>query len=93
MVKLKKINVISLAKIYGVLTSIMGLILGLFITILNLTLPLPTGTIGYSWVGMGAVIFFPIFYGIIGFVAGAMSAWLYNLVSKYIGALELDLEK
>ena len=40
-----------------------------------------------------AIIFLPIFYGILGFVAGGTTAWIYNLVAKYIGGLELDFDK
>src|SRR5437764_398656 len=37
-------------------------------------------------------IFFPVFYGGLGFLMGALSAWAYNLVSKWTGGIELELQ-
>ncbi len=34
------------------------------------------------------LIIFPIVYGIIGFVAGAITALIYNLVAKFTGGIE-----
>jgi hypothetical protein len=49
-----------------------------------------------AWVmvlfGSGAVIFLPIFYGLLGFVMAAIGAALYNLISQFVGGLELDLQ-
>jgi hypothetical protein len=42
---------------------------------------------------VGAVIFLPIFYGIIGFVGGLISALLYNLIARLVGGIELEVEQ
>ena len=42
--------------------------------------------------GIGAPIFLPIFYGIMGFVGGLLSAWLYNIVAKWVGGIEIETE-
>ena len=43
--------------------------------------------------GGGAfLIALPILYGVIGVVAGALIAWLYNVVAGFTGGLELELE-
>jgi len=39
-----------------------------------------------------AVIFFPIKYGIAGFVSTLIGAWLYNIVARLAGGIELDLQ-
>jgi hypothetical protein len=41
--------------------------------------------------GVGALVFFPVLYGVIGFVSGAISAALYNLFSGLVGGLELEM--
>jgi hypothetical protein len=45
----------------------------------------------FSHGGFGAVfaIFLPIIYGVGGFIAGIISALVYNLVAKWTGGLEL----
>ena len=41
--------------------------------------------------GIGAIIIFPICYGIFGGVAAAISAVLYNLVAGWVGGLEVEI--
>lgn len=38
------------------------------------------------------VIFLPIMYGVIGFVAGAIGAAVYNLVAGFVGGIEIEVE-
>jgi hypothetical protein len=42
--------------------------------------------------GVGFIIFLPIFYGILGFIGGLITAWTYNLVARFAGGLEIELE-
>jgi len=42
--------------------------------------------------GVGAIIFLPIFYGVLGLVAGAIGAALYNLFAGMLGGIELETE-
>ena len=91
---LKKIGVLSLAKIYSSLMAFMGFIIGLFFGLMNLFLPFSgPGLMPYSSLGLLAIIFFPIFYGALGFVAGAFTAGIFNFITKYVGGLELEFEK
>ena len=39
------------------------------------------------------VLLLPITYGVSGFVMGAITAFLYNHVSKWIGGLEVELSE
>ncbi|MGH9676074.1 MAG: hypothetical protein ACRD36_03145 [Candidatus Acidiferrum sp.] len=36
-------------------------------------------------------LFMPIIYGVVGFLGGAFMAWLYNLVAKKFGGIEIEL--
>jgi len=42
--------------------------------------------------GVGALVFMPVFYGVLGFVAGAVGAVIYNMFAGLVGGIELDLE-
>ena len=37
-------------------------------------------------------IFAPFLYGGIGFVFGAIGAWIYNVIAKRLGGIEIELE-
>jgi len=34
----------------------------------------------------------PVGYGVMGFVMGAFTAWIYNVVARRIGGLQLELK-
>lgn len=87
MTKITKFGVLSVAKLQGIVMAIMGLIVGLIIVSINAT------SFGVLRSLFFAIIVFPIFYGILGFVLGALGAFLYNLVAKRIGGIEIELEK
>jgi len=93
--KLKKVGVMSAAKILGILYAVIGLIAGAFMTIFALTGVFGAGepTGGMVFFGAGAIIVMPILYGIMGFVGGIIGAWIYNMVAKSMGGLEIELEK
>jgi hypothetical protein len=35
----------------------------------------------------------PIIYAIMGFIMGVIGAWLYNLIAKWVGGVQIELEK
>ena len=95
MAKIKKIGVLSLGKILGIVYAIIGLIFGVFITLFSLTgatfSQSGAGLFGHLF-GVGAIILLPIFYGVLGFVGGLIMALLYNLVAGLVGGLEIETE-
>jgi hypothetical protein len=42
--------------------------------------------------GIAALIFLPIMYGVIGFIAGAIGGAMYNLVAGVVGGIEIEVE-
>lgn len=92
----RRIGVLSLAKIMGALYTGIGLVIGAFVALLSLFgAALGAGESPEAWMGtffgIGAIVFLPIFYGLLGFVGGLIGAALYNLVAGFIGGLELDV--
>ena len=94
MYSLRSVNVMSCAKMMGAIYGGLGLIL------------LPVLLLG-GFAGLlfgrnspdspGAVmlvlaILAPLFYGALGFVMGALAGWIYNLVTRQIGGIRLELK-
>jgi hypothetical protein len=42
--------------------------------------------------GIGFVVVVPVFYAVMGFVFGALGAFIYNLLAKWIGGFEFGFE-
>ena len=79
---------------------VFGLIAGLCMVILGAGVRGMMGGYGYGYgygsmmsgLGFAAIIIMPIMYGILGFIAGGIVAWVYNLISGWIGGIEIELE-
>ena len=51
------------------------------------------GAAGFGAIfGVAAIIVFPIFYGLMGFVFTLFAAWLYNFAADFIGGVEIDVQ-
>lgn len=99
MAVLKRIGVMSLAKFQAVIMAIFGFIVGLFMALLFAVLGSITRPYGaysasdpFSGLGFAVIIVFPIMYGIIGFIFGAITAFLYNVIAGIIGGIELEFD-
>jgi hypothetical protein len=94
MQRIKSVGVLSCAKMLGVLYGCMGLLLLPFALIAGLA-SMATQQAN-SAIGGGAILAFgilaPVIYGAMGFVFGAIGAWIYNLIAKRLGGIEIQLE-
>jgi hypothetical protein len=90
----------SAFKVGLVVYALIGLVLGIcmaFVSMIAGTL----GSMGQSaapgarffgfGMGFGAIIFFPLIYGLIGGVFAAIGAAVYNLAAGWVGGLEVDI--
>ncbi|WP_339868499.1 hypothetical protein [uncultured Algoriphagus sp.] len=97
MVKIEKIGVASAAKIYGLTLGALGFVIGifyaLFLTAFTGLFGDEISSFGAGGLGIVMVIVFPIMYGIMGFIFGALGAIVYNFVASKIGGLEITLSK
>lgn len=96
---LKRIGVLSCGKMEGGLGALMGLILGAIFSLMSLVGAMAgmasgenEAAFGFLF-GVGAIIILPIVYGIFGFIGGLLVAFLYNLVAKFAGGIELHFEQ
>jgi hypothetical protein len=96
---LKRIDPISLAKTLALLEGLLGLIFGAIVALFSLFGAAVGATFeeaGPAWIGallgVGAVIFLPILYAVIGFIAGMLIAVLYNFAAGMAGGVQLDLQ-
>lgn len=99
--RLRQVGVLSAATTAAVIYAFLGLLLGLAfaaITLLGTILGASSGPGGGDILAFGigsaiaSIIFLPIFYGLIGFIGGALASSLYNLAAKLTGGLEFKFD-
>ena len=95
MYSLRSVGVLSCAKIMGALYGCLGLI---FVPIFLLAgfAGMALGREGAGAISGVAMLFmaivFPFLYAALGFIFGALTAWIYNLVAGWVGGIELELK-
>ena len=92
--KLRSVDVMSVAKLFMWIHGCLGL---LFLPFLLLGGVISAVAGGKEGLVGGAVmvvlsLLMPLFYAGMGFLMGALMAWLYNLLAKKVGAIELRLD-
>ncbi len=94
MSKIKKFGVFSVGKIYAIFMAIVGFIAGILYAIFGPELFSQPGTTDFaSDFGAAAIIVLPLVYAILGFIIGVLAALLYNLIAKFVGGIEIEIEK
>lgn len=97
----KKVGIWSAARILGAIYGVIGLLAGTIFAIISLVgSGIASATLGrnapIAWPGLffgvGAIVFLPLLYGVMGVIVGAISASLYNVFAKLLGGLELEVE-
>lgn len=94
MKQIKRIGVLSCAKVLGGLYLVLGLIFGGIMTIVA-ALGAGVGG-GPEEVGMAlggglaSIIIIPLLYGFIGFIGGAFMAAIYNIAASMFGGIEFE---
>jgi len=97
--KIKRVGVLSLAKIHGAITFCIALVIiapifllmSVFGAMSSMGDRNPFGAIGVVG-GIFISVLIPIFYGCIGFVVGAITGFVYNLVAGWVGGVEVELD-
>ena len=101
---IRRFGVISVAKMYGFIMFIFGLIFGviygLFIMIFGAAMTAASGSsdaataggIGTIVMGLGMMVGLPLIYGAMGFIMGAIGALVYNGLAGIVGGVKFELE-
>lgn len=97
MVVVKSIGVLSLGKIMGTMYAAFGFLFGALFSLIALFgfaagSMSESGDFGGMLFGVGAIIILPLVYGVMGFIAGIISALVYNFIASLAGGVELELE-
>ncbi|MGB8508449.1 MAG: hypothetical protein WCD76_08585 [Pyrinomonadaceae bacterium] len=98
---IKRVGVLSFAKMQSLIMAFLGVFIGVIYGLIFMVV----GAAMFSQRGGGAgagasslvigvvmMIAVPIFYGVIGFIFGALSAFVYNVAAGFIGGIEMELE-
>ncbi len=93
MYSLRSVDVMSCGKMMGVIYGCLGLIFLPFLLLGGLgSLLIGKSSGAISGIAMLCMaIFLPVVYGVMGFLMGAFTAWVYNLVAARIGGIRLEL--
>ncbi len=99
---IRRVGVFSVAKMHSLVMFVFGLIFGviygLFFMIFGAAMSAMAprdgamGGIGTIIMGVLMMIGIPIFYGVLGFIFGALGAFVYNIAAGIVGGIKLDLE-
>jgi hypothetical protein len=100
---IKRFGVISVAKIYGLLLFVVGLIIGVIYGLIFILFGAAMTAVGPGReaaasgvssvvIGIIMMIAIPLFYGVLGFISGAIGALIYNAVAGVIGGIKFELE-
>jgi len=89
-----KFDVVSLGKVMGLTYAVIGFFVGLIFSVFSFVGVFAATNSSFfgALFGIFAIILLPIFYGIMGFVSGVISALVYNIIANKIGGIKLELK-
>ncbi len=88
---LRRIEPMSLAKVYAVIYAVIGLLFGLPMACFGAMMGSMVGN-GDGGIGLASIIVFPLVAAIGGFIGGLLTAFVYNLVADRVGGVELEFD-
>jgi hypothetical protein len=98
MAVLKKIGILSVARVYSLIGAVFGLVFGIiqaagygYLSSINSPEIAGLGVSG-SEVYWG-ILTVPVFWGVFSFVLGALTAWLYNVFARWVGGVEIHFDE
>ena len=92
--RVKRIAPLQLGKMLALLYGIMGVIFCPIFLIASLVAshgPSPQ-RVGIMAFGTGFALMLPFLYAAMGFIGGIIGAFIYNVIAKWIGGIEVEVE-
>jgi hypothetical protein len=92
---INRIGPMSVAKLAAVLYGMLGLLIGACVSLVAMVGGFAAGQNQASafgaMIGIGSIIFFPLLYGVIGFIGTLIAAALYNVAAGIVGGVHVDV--
>ena len=79
-----------LALLYGII-GLIAIPFFLFMAAMSSQMP-PDARGPMMAMGAGAALFAPILYAVVGFIGGIIGAVIYNVVAKWVGGIEVEVD-
>ena len=92
---IRRIGVLSAAKMGGILGVAIGLFAGVMMFFIGSMGGMAQAQSGTGWMaglGMMAIILMPIMYGVFMFIGAAIQAVIYNVAARFVGGVEIEAE-
>ena len=95
MAKLRRVGVMFLAKLFGLVMAAFGLFAGVIYSFGGAVIDIVTthSVNGGTALAFLALVGMPAIFGTFGFVAGAVGAPIYNLSAGWFGGIRLDIQR
>ncbi|WML67161.1 MAG: hypothetical protein METHP_00653 [Methanoregula sp. SKADARSKE-2] len=93
MAVIKSVEIMSWAKIQALFGIVFGLVYGILIGLGLMAYGFDMGKSELAAFGLMSIIIFPIIFGIMSFIMGAITAFLYNAFADKIGGIEIELSE
>ena len=92
--RIRRIAPLQLGKIMALTYGIMGLIFCPFFLLMTaFASHMPNNQrVGIMALGTGFALFMPVLYAVMGFVFGVIGAFIYNVIAKWVGGIEVEVE-
>jgi hypothetical protein len=89
--KIRSVGPLSVGKIIGAIYCGLGLLIGLVFALISLVGAAIAANQQGAVAGLPPVALLPVFYGLMGFLGGVITAALYNLAAGMMGGIEVEL--
>jgi hypothetical protein len=95
---LKSIEPVQFGKVAAAIYGVMSLIFVPFFALFPIIASFAPKTadspplLFLAGIGIAMAIGMPILYAVMGFIFGVIGAWLYNVIAKWLGGIQVEVE-